>query len=260
MKNLLFAGIGLTLVFAGGVIAQTRSAEDGEALQQTLQEKALRIPARPTATAASKEDQSRAARPLPRQPNWAEVRADLERTAGEDAQQQTSQQTLSRAQTRPVAPPPGLRALTANRLANVERAEVDRVLIPLLLPAHPDIRDKLKVYGMENVYTATAAIDENASLSITGTCNRVIGGDPRVVEFRKRLAEKPRRLSGTGAEYHISRNDYGVDLSFSKFGCGYVMNIECGNPADDQRCAADAYVGSLAESMLLANPERAGGQ
>ncbi len=260
MKKFLFGSIGLSLALTVYAYAQTRSAEDGEALQQSLREKAVRIPARRTAAAASKEDQSTAARPLPRQPNWAEVRADLERTAGEDAQQQTSQQTLSRVQTQPVAPLPGLRALAANRLANVERVEVDRVLIPLLLPAHPDIRDKLKVYGMENVYTATAAVDENASLSITGTCNRVVGGDPRVVEFRKRLAARPRRLTGTSAEYHISRNDYGVDLSFSKFGCGYVMNIECGNPADDQRCAADAYVTALAESMILANPERAGGE
>lgn len=261
MKKLLFGSMGLSLALTVYAYAQTRSADDGDALQQSLQEKAVRIPARPPATDASKENQSRAARPSPRQPNWAEVRADLERTAGEDAQQQqSSQQTISRAQTRPIAPPPGLRPLAANRLASVEPAEVDRVLIPLLLPAHPDIRDKLKVYGMENVYTATAAIDEIASLSITGTCNRVIGGDPRVVEFRKRLAAKPRRLRGTSAAYHISRNDYGVDLSFSKFGCGYVMNIECGNPADDQRCAADAYVTALAESMILANPERAGGE
>lgn len=259
MKKFLFGSIGLSLALTVYAYAQTRSAEDGETLQQSLREKAVRIPARPTATDAGEEDQPRLARPMPRQPNWAEVRADLERTAGEDAQQQSSQQTLFRAQTRPLAPPPGLRALAASRLANVEPAEVDRVLIPLLLPAHPDIRDKLKVYGMENVYTATAVIDENASLSITGTCNRVIGGDPRVVEFRKRLAAKTQRLSGTGAEYHISRNDFGVDLSFSKFGCGYVMNIECGNPADDQRCAADAFVTMLAESMILANPERAGG-
>ena len=190
-------------------------------------------------------------------PKW---RADLERTAGEDAQRQISQQTISRAPTRPTAPPPGLRSLSPDRLAGIEREESDRVLVPLLLPAHPDIRDRLKLYGMENVYTATAEIDEHASLSISGTCNRVIGGDPRVVEFRKRLSARPRRLGGTGAAYHISRNDFGVDLSFSKFGCGYVMNIECGNPADDQRCAGDTYITALAESMILANPERAGGE
>ena len=259
MKKYLFAGIGLTLIIAGGAIAQTRSAEDGEKLQQSLREKAVRLPARET-DADNKETSSRRASALPRQPNWAEVRADLERTTGEDAQRQPSQQTFSRVQTQAAAPPPGLRALAADRLASAEGAEVDRVLIPLLLPAHPDIRDKLKVYGMENIYTATADIDENASLSLTGTCNRVIGGDPRVVQFRKRLAEKPQRLSGTGAAFHISRNDFGVDLSFSKFGCGYVLNIECGNPADDQRCASDAYITSLANSMILANPERAGGE
>ncbi len=261
MKKLIFSGFGLALVITGGVFAQTRSADNGDALQRSLQEKALRIPARESAPTSSEQGRSREARALPRQPDWAEVRADLQRTANEDAQRQTPQQELSSVRLQPTtAPPPGLRALAADRLASAEREEVGRVLIPTLLPAHPAVRDKLKVYGMENIYTATADIDGNASLSITGTCNRVIGGDPDVVEFRKRLAEKPRRLGGVGAAYHISRNDYGVDLSFSKFGCGYVMTIECGNPADDQRCADDTYITALAGSMILANPERAGGE
>ena len=113
---------------------------------------------------------------------------------------------------------------------------------------------------MRNVYTATADIDAEASFSMTGTCNRVIGGDPDVVAFRKRLAEAPRRLPGTNAEYHISRNDFGVDLSFSKFGCGYVMTIECGDPSEDARCSGDDYITRLAQSLILANPELAEGE
>ena len=263
MKQFLIAGAGLALVVASGVYGQTRSDDNGEAIKRSLEEKAVRIPAqRPEAAPRSADSaDTRRARALPRQPNWDEVRADLNRTAGEDAERNLRQDSLSTTRTGPPAPPPpGLRALAADRLATAERDEVDRVLIPVLLPAHPDVRDKLKVYGMENVYTATADIDDDASLSISGTCNRVIGGDPSVVEFRRRLSEQPRRLSGTRAAYHISRNDFGVDLSFSKFGCGYVMTIECGNPADDTRCAADDYISLLADSMILANPERAGGE
>ena len=151
-----------------------------------------------------------------------------------------------------------MRILTPDRLANVEQEEVDRVLAPVLLPAHPDLRDKVKVYGMRNAYTATAEIDANANLSMSGTCNRVIGGDPNVAAFRKRLSERPRRLPGTGAAYYISRNDFGVDLSFSKFGCGYVMTIECGDPASDPRCSDDDYITNLADSLILANPALAG--
>ncbi|MEO1137192.1 MAG: hypothetical protein AAFW68_11410, partial [Pseudomonadota bacterium] len=204
---------------------------------------------------------------LPRRPNLDELRTDLRRTAAEDEQRPslrdaiTSTQSLATARTGPPPPPPpGIRPLAATRLPNVAEAEVTRVRIPVLIPADAAVRNNVKVYGMENVYTAVADIDSEASLSITGTCNRVVGGDPDVVAFRKRLAEGPRRLAGTGAAYQISRNDYGVDLSFSKFGCGYVMTIECGDPAADPRCAQDDYITGLADSMILANPELAGGE
>jgi len=263
-KHLLFAAAAAAMLAAPLVIAQTRTAEDGEALQRELERKAVRIPAREALRARTAEGaDDRRARVVARAPNLAALREDLRRTRDEDAARDTAtgQEILSAPlELSAPLPPPGLRALAADRLARVEQEEVDRVLLPVLIPAHPDIRDKVKIYGMRNVYTATADIDTEASFSMTGTCNRVIGGDPDVVAFRKRLAETPRRLPGTDAAYHISRNDFGVDLSFSKFGCGYVMTIECGDPSEDARCAADDYITRLAQSLILANPELAGGE
>ena len=254
--------------------AQVRTPEDGEALQRSLKEKAIRLPARPAESNAD-SNAARAlslradtARTLLRRPDLAALREDLRIARAADAERnRESLRALSAPSARgpsdfaaagpPPPPPPGIRALAADRLASVEREEVERVLLPVLIPAHPDVRDKIKVYGMENVYTATADIDVNASLSVTGTCNRVVGGDPEIAAFRKRLAARPQRRTGTGAAYHISRNDFGVDLSFSKFGCGYVMTVECASPADDIRCAEDDYITGLADSMILANPELA---
>lgn len=264
-KYTMFAALAATFVAAPLVIAQTRTAEDGEALQRELERKAVRIPALEAASARIAEDaEDRRARVIARAPDLTALREDLRRTRNEDAARDaaTGQESLAAPLelSTPPAPLPGLRALAADRLARVEQEEVDRVLLPVLIPAHPDIRDKVKIYGMRNVYTATADIDAEASFSMTGTCNRVIGGDPGVVAFRKRLAEAPRRLPGTGAAYHISRNDFGVDLSFSKFGCGYVMTIECGDPSEDARCTGDDYITRLAQSLILANPELAGGE
>lgn len=246
------------------VVAQTRTAEDGEALQRELERKAVRIPAREAARARIAENaEDRRARLVARAPNLTALREDLRRTRNEDAERNAAagQEILAAPiQSSAPPPPPGLRALSADRLANAEEEEVDRVQLPVLIPAHPDIRDKAKIYGMRNVYTATADIDGEASFSMTGTCNRVIGGDPDVAAFRKRIAETPQRLPGTNAGYHISRNDFGVDLSFSKFGCGYVMTIECGDPGGDARCAADDYITRLAQSLILANPELAEGE
>ncbi|GJL94368.1 MAG: hypothetical protein DHS20C05_07730 [Hyphococcus sp.] len=278
MRKLTFAALGFTL--AASTVAFSQSREDtandqGAAVQRSLEEKAVRVPASDLAAAlkaAESGESERRTRTLPPKPDWGAVREDLDETAREDGATPDNQQTdptIGQTTTpirgpadrlgTPPPPPPGLRALAADRLQNVESAEVDRVLMPVLTPAHPDVRNKIKVYGLENAYTAAAAIDVNASLSISGACHRVIGGDRDIVEFRKRIAKGPPRLAGIRANYFITRNDFGVDLSFSKFNCGYVMTIECDNPADDERCSGDAYISRLADSMLLINAERAGG-
>lgn len=264
MKRFIVTAMLLTAAAAGGVVfAQSRSDADGEALQRKLEEAAIRIPAE------KDEMKTRAAAPspartVPRSPDLPKIREELRRTREADAERRRAltdpSQGFAAALSLP-APPPGVRALPAGeRLASIDPSEVERALVPVLVPDHADVRDKIKVYGMRNIYTATAEIDANASLSITGTCNRVIGGAPETAAARKRLADGPVRRMRSGVSYHISRNDFGVDLSFSRFGCGYVMTIECGNPADDARCAEDDYITSLADSMILANPELAEGE
>jgi hypothetical protein len=282
MKIILITSTCLAALGGGIVYAQTQAPAsqqdtlqqdqgqnppDPQKLQESLLAKAKRIPARnlEAALRASSDGRDDRAQTVTGRPNLDALRDDLKRTQAEDAQNNAAAGELASSQSltavRREAPPrPGIRPLAASRLKSADQKEVEQVQIPVLLPADPAIRDRIKVYGMENVYTATARIDAEATLTISGTCNRVIGGDPDTVAFRKRLAEGPRRLAGTGASYQMSRNDYGVDLSFAKFGCGYVMTIECGDPASDPRCAADEYITGLAESMILANPELAGGE
>ncbi len=264
MRALYLPIIGL-IATASGVQAQTQSTQDGQAVQRALEEKAMRIPANELAAAlsSSRDGRSHRARIVRRLPDWAAVRAELRRTAEEDEERNANQETktsptLQRRLKLP-PPPPGLRSFAADKLPRTDSAEVDIITIPVLAPAHPDVRNKLKVYGQKNTYTAVGDIDHDASLSISGACNRVIGGAPDTVNFRKRIAKGPPRLLGLRANYHISHNDFGVDLSFSKFGCGYVITIECGAPDDDDRCAQDTYITMVAGSMILINPALAGG-
>lgn len=277
MKWMITAA-GVAALCGGLALAQERTASDleaaqnpprGEDVQQALRDKAKRIPARNLAAAlrAASDERDNRAVTVSGRPDLDALREDLKRTEAEDAQRAAASGDQSAVSTRSVTaarreppPEPGIRRMAAANLRSAEAEEIARVRIPVLIPAEPAIRDRVKVYGMENVYTATAAIDAQASLTITGTCNRVVGGDPEVAAFRKRLADGPRRLSRAGAAYQMSRNDFGVDLSFAKFGCGYVMTIECGDPAADARCAADEYITGLADSMILANPELAGGE
>ncbi len=265
MKKLFLSTIGV--VIASSIVhAQTTTVVDNDALQQSLEEKAQRIPASDLAAALSAGSGGRSdrARMVRVRPDWAAVRADLERTIAEDAERETSGENdiINRPTRRllaPPPPPPGLRAFAANRLAGVVQGEVDIVTIPVLAPAHPDIRDNIKIYGQENTYTAAGDIDQDAHFSMSGACDRVTGGAPSLMELRRRLSEGPPILAGLRADYHISRNEFGVDLSFSKFGCGYVMTIECNEPDTDERCTDDRYPTLMARSMMLINPERAAG-
>ena len=268
MKKTILASLGLAAIAAsigvGVVAAQERTPPDPQAVQAALREKAQRIPRRGLASAlrAAADNRDARAQTIAGKPDLAALREDLRLSSEADAQRgdQTSMTASRSLAAAPPAPPPGIRAMAAERLRRTAPAEIDRALIPVLIPAAAEVRDAVRIYGMENVYTATARIDAEAALSISGTCNRVVGGAPDTIAFRKRLAEQPRRLGGTNAAYFISRNDFGADLSFSKFGCGYVMTVECGDPAADARCAGDDYLMALADSMILANPELAGGE
>lgn len=288
MKALLIT-VASVAVIAGGVLyAQPREeiqrtappnpneAPNPAEVEEALDKKAKRIPKRGLAAAlrARADDRSARAQTVKREPDLAALREDLRQTSAEDQanpqrlqqQPQFDQRALTNARgfttapQTPPPPPPGLRPMAASRMQNVDAREVERVRVPVLIPAADEVRNTVKVYGLENAYTATALLSGGASLSISGTCNRVVGGDPDVAAFRKRLAEQAPRLAGANAAYHISRNDFGVDLSFSRFGCGYVMTVECDDPTDDPRCAADDYITGLAQSMILANPELAGGE
>ncbi|WP_411819074.1 hypothetical protein ABFZ85_08635 [Hyphococcus formosus] len=271
MRNAIVTAVCLTALAGGHLYAQEAPASEEptisaappnpDEIQRTLREKAKRIPRRGLASAlrAGSDERANRAETIVRAPDIQEIRDSLNATREADLATQTDTLAATRAITA-LPPIKGIRAVANERLKAADRRELIDVRVPVLIPGSLEFADRMKLYGMKNVYTASASIDTEASLMISGTCNRVIGGDPDIVEARKRLSVAPRRLEGTNAAYHISRNDFGVDLSFSKFGCGYVVTIECGDPAADPRCSGDEYITGLAESMFLANPELAGGE
>ncbi len=65
-KHIIFAALAVVLTAAPLVVAQTRTAEDGEALQRELERKAVHIPAREAARAAAGIASPRREPPRPR--------------------------------------------------------------------------------------------------------------------------------------------------------------------------------------------------
>lgn len=253
----LFAAVALGAIFAAP-LAISQTQPDPDAVQREIEDKAIRLPANPLTAALStrREDGSRRIeRPqlIARRPDFTELRATLRRSDTESSEGPSPSPA-----SRPV--PRGIDRITSERLATRERIEIDRVFVPLLLPADPALVDKFTVYGMNNIYTASAAIDASASISITGTCYRVVGGDPDMTARRARTAASSRRLLAIDAPYEISRNQSGTDLSFSRFGCGYVLTLECDDPEANERCAGEDYITALASSLIIANPAIAEGE
>ena len=236
-------------------------------LQRELEAKAVRIPRSGLAAALSAPSDGRSTKETTRRfrPDWDAVREDLDRTAAEDRDSQDPSDAPTRPTGEirrlpgPLPPRPGLRARAPEQMQRVARAEVDGVTIPVLAPADPTVRDRLKMYGQPNAFTASGAIDAGAMVSISGACDRVVGGAPPVRDLRRRLSERLPRLQGIRADYQISRSEFSTDLAFAKFGCGYVISIECADAYTDERCTGDEYITKLAQSMWVLNAERAGG-
>ena len=162
-------------------IAQIKAeqAKRAEELQRKLEAQANKIRRERSAREASADAPVAKLRRL--KPDWAAVRRDLQATARRD-QERFSRSTNFTAAVTPPTPPTreGLR-VAASSVKEKMRAEIERVRVPLLLPNHPDVQDKFKIYGMRNIYSAFAQIDPKAALSITGTCARVVGGDPKTI-------------------------------------------------------------------------------
>ncbi|MCI5047176.1 MAG: M23 family metallopeptidase [Aquisalinus sp.] len=141
----------------------------------------------------------------------------------------------------------------AERLPNLSRRELNAVLMPVLIPAAADVdRDSLAIIGQLDAYSATGTLTDGTALRISGSRKKlVLEEPPRVLEKLKQLrAEKP-ELPSLEAAYIITRSESSTDLSFSRFGCGYVLSLVCDDPNSDSRCAEDDYITALADSLQL---------
>ncbi|GGD04186.1 hypothetical protein [Aquisalinus flavus] len=155
----------------------------------------------------------------------------------------------------------GLRALAPTQLQRVRPSEVDAVQMPVLVPGSDEILASVQVFGQADAYSAIADAGNNLAFRISGARKRLVLEDPpapRVAMERMRSARPP--LPGLGARYVITRSDSSTDLSFSRFGCGYVLSLMCDDPDGDARCAEDDFIVSLASSMVLLNENAGSGQ
>ncbi len=153
----------------------------------------------------------------------------------------------------PLPPPPGLTVTKARDLPGVRRREVRRVLIPILIPSDEQVQETVEIFGQINSYTAIAQAGEGVALRVSGSRKSLLlpASPP---ERLRALKDRRPPLPKLGARYVITRSDTSTDLSFSRFGCGYVLSLICDDPDGDARCAEDGFIEELASAMALVHP------
>lgn len=250
MRNIAVAAVAGALSLSAASFwaqAQTNDPEAGVRLQKTLQESAItrpRVKAPPVGQPAGEvvEDEI----------NWTQMRTELALTSRRDI---SAKQSTASA----VARPPGMRAAQVESFKTVAASEVNLARLPILAPEGARIAQTLKVYSQGDSYSAKAEVENGVVMRMSGARKKIVVGD--LASSRTRIAAmrtERKILASLDAPYLISRSESSTDLTFAKFGAGYVLSIMCDDPAD-ARCAEDGFITKLASNIILMNPE-AGGQ
>ena len=117
---------------------------------------------------------------------------------------------------------------------NLNRAEVDKTQVPILLPTDAKLMAGARIYSFGDYYTITADAP-GVGVSLSGTTS--------VVPLP---AGTPLKITPMGPEgVTVQRTVDGQLVSFARYGVLYTVEVRCDAPTD-QRCADDNYVMGLA--------------
>jgi hypothetical protein len=235
---------------AGVVAAQDRTTSPAaEKLMQKLKERAETRPAA-RATAIGKP----AKEVVKGEVSWVAMKTELALTARRDS---VAKPNMA-AQT---ARPPGVRAMAPERLKNVVVKEVNVTQLPVLAPSNERIQQTLKIYSLGDSYSATAEVEDGVAMRMSGARRKIVVGDARAARAKiASMKADGRVLPGLEVPYIISRSDSSTDLSFSKFGAGYVLALMCDDPEGDVRCTGDEFIVGLASNLIVLNSTAGGGE
>ena len=252
MRKIAIAGIGAAVIGAAGVwaVAQQADRTAGDRLDDSLKEQAITRP-----QADEKPIGQAATEVVDGGVNWTAAKTELALTKRREiVAEQSSQQTGVRAAART----PGMRAAEASSFKYVVVSEVNTARLPVLAPDSPRINATMRVYSQGDSYSATAEVDDGVFMRMSGARKKIVVGDQKSARTRiASMRAEQKTLMSVDAPYLVSRSESSTDLSFSKFGAGYVLSLMCDEPSD-VRCAEDAYIVALASNMTLLNAEGGG--
>lgn len=129
-------------------------------------------------------------------------------------------------------------------LPNALASAIEETPLPVLIPSERALQNDeayegANFIGAERWYSVSFSFDDGLSLELRG-----------VSAARDHQGYEPPESAALEGPT-LSRTHGIVDLTFSRFGIGYALQIECAEPLSDPRCAKEDFVQGVFESLLL---------
>lgn len=135
------------------------------------------------------------------------------------------------------------------RFVAANKAEIDKIAVPVLLPTDPDLMAGLRIFANGPFYSASSS-PTGMSFLVQGS-GRAFALAPATARALPR-AGIASRIPPDGIV--IEQTEAGVDASFTRFGASYSVSLECAKAHADKRCADGTYVKGVIARMMVIKP------
>lgn len=140
------------------------------------------------------------------------------------------------------------------RFIAANRAAIDQVTIPVLLPGDPDLAPALRIFPNGAFYTVSSS---------SGGMSFVLTGAGRAFPLAPGTAkalpggELSSRIPTDGVV--IEPTEAGIDASFGRYGATYSIALECAQSHADPRCKDDGYLRGVMARLMVVVPSAGAG-
>lgn len=126
------------------------------------------------------------------------------------------------------------------RSGNPSEAELNKIRVPVLALDQGKVRAAPRIHGLGRSYVAAYSV-EGATISLTGTASASL--PPASSSVGKSIT------SGTPKPTFEVTED-GADLTFQRYGAGYVLRISCAKE-EDERCLKEDFLRGLERELIM---------
>ena len=129
------------------------------------------------------------------------------------------------------------------------KAAIDKVSIPVLLPGEPDLAPGLRFFPNGAFYAVSSSYN-GMSFVLTGA-GRAFPLSP-VTARGLPTGDLSSRIPADGIV--IEQAEAGIDAGFTRYGAAYSINLECAKKTFDPRCKDESYIRGVIARLMTVVP------